>query len=108
MSQPPRADAGTFCPLWKKDVSKVCHTCPWYIQIRGKNVNTGDDVDNWGCAIGFLPMLLIENAAMTNRTGAAVESFRNEMVNANQQTLQALIRATEDSIQSLASPTPMR
>jgi hypothetical protein len=29
---------------------------------------------------------------MSNRTGAAVESFRNEMVNANQQTLQALIQ----------------
>lgn len=80
MQQRPIADKGTICPLWKKDVSKVCHACPWWLHIRGTNKNTGDDVDNWGCAIGFLPMLLIENAQMQNRAGAAIESFRNELV----------------------------
>jgi hypothetical protein len=50
------------------------------MHIRGINKNTGEDVDNWGCAIGYLPMLMIENAQMQNRTGAAVESFRNELV----------------------------
>jgi hypothetical protein len=54
--------------------------CPWWMHVRGTNKNTGEDVDNWGCAIGYLPMLLIENAQMQNRTGAAVESFRNELV----------------------------
>ena len=80
MPQIPSADPGSICPLWKKDVSKVCHTCPWWIHIRGTNKNTGEDVDNWGCAVGLLPMLLIENAQIQNRTGAAVESFRNELV----------------------------
>jgi hypothetical protein len=46
----------------------------------GTNKNTGEDIDNWGCAIGYLPLLLIENAQMQNRTGAAVESFRNDLV----------------------------
>jgi hypothetical protein len=92
MPKPPQADPGVYCPLWKKDVSKVCHTCRWYVALRGINKNTGEEIDDWGCAMGFLPLLLIENAAMTNRSGAAIESFRNEMVSANRQTLQALIQ----------------
>jgi hypothetical protein len=92
MTKPPHADPGLYCPLWKKDVSKVCHTCPWYIQLRGTNKNTGENLDEWGCAVGFLPVLLLENAAMSRGTGAAVESFRNEMVDANRATLNALIQ----------------
>ena len=64
--------------------------------MRGINKNTGDDIDQWGCSFGFLPMLLIENAAVSNRTGAAIESFRNEMVNANNQTLEALTNPMND------------
>jgi len=33
--------------------------------------------------MAWLPMLLIENAQQSRATGAAVESFRNEMVEAN-------------------------
>jgi hypothetical protein len=80
MPQVPKADPGLVCPLHRKDVSKVCHHCPWWISVRGTNKNTGEEIDRWGCAIGFLPLLLIENAQMQNRTGAAVESFRNELV----------------------------
>jgi hypothetical protein len=93
MAKPPPADAGLYCPLWKKDVSKVCHTCPWYIQLRGTNKNTGEDIDNWGCAVGFLPVLLLENAAMSNRTGAAVESFRNEMVKSTDDMAKSVVQA---------------
>ena len=42
-------------------------------------------VDEWACSIQFLPMLLIENSQQQRGTGAAVESFRNEMVKANLQ-----------------------
>jgi len=31
-----------------------------------------------------MPLLLIENSQMQRQTGAAVESFRNEMVRANE------------------------
>ena len=34
-----------------------------------------------------MPLLLIENSQMQRQTGAAVESFRNEAVKANQQQL---------------------
>ena len=57
--------------------------CAWFIQIRGTDPNTGEEVDDWGCSMAWMPMLLIENAQQSRQTGAAVESFRNEMVKSN-------------------------
>ena len=50
----------------------------------GKNPNTGQDVSEWNCAVSWLPMLLIEGSQQTRQTGSAIESFRNEMVKANE------------------------
>lgn len=61
--------------------------------MRGTNPNTGQPVDEWGCAITWLPVLLVENSQQQRSTGAAVESFRNEMVQANQSSLQLLVHA---------------
>lgn len=63
----------------RKDVSKCCHACEWYDHIRGVNPQTGEQIDKWGCAIAFMPMLMIENSQQQRQTGAAVESFRNEV-----------------------------
>jgi hypothetical protein len=78
---------GTYCPLIKKDCIGI--KCSWFTQVRGTNPNTGKEVDEWGCAMTWLPVLLIENAQQSRQTGAAVESFRNEVVAVNQQ--QALL-----------------
>lgn len=80
----PKAQPGEKCPFWQKDVSKVCHTCPLYQQLRGTDNNTGQPVDYWGCSLGMIPTLLVENSGMQRQTGAAVESFRNEMVKTNE------------------------
>lgn len=74
---------GEFCPLIKKDCIQL--KCKFFCKIAGYNKNTGKDVEEWNCALAFLPMLLIENAGVSRETGAAVESFRNEMVKDNQQ-----------------------
>lgn len=81
--------AGKFCPLLKKDCVQL--QCNWFIQIRGKDTNTGKDVDEWGCSIAWLPHLLIENANQTRQTGAATESFRNEMVKASENTVRTMV-----------------
>lgn len=65
--------------------------CAWFVQIRGNNPNTGESVDEWACAIAWLPVLLIENSQQQRHTGAAVESFRNEMVAANQNAFLTLV-----------------
>ena len=87
---------GTFCPLIKKDC--VGLTCAWYTRVQGVDMNTGNQVDNYECAISWLPMLLIENSGQQRSTGAAVESFRNEMVKSNEQA-QALLLATAGIVQ---------
>lgn len=61
--------------------------CPKFVKISGVNPNDGQPVDKFGCVDSFLPMLLIENSQQQRQTGAAVESFRNEMVTANLNTL---------------------
>lgn len=53
------------------------------MHVRGMNPQTGEDIDHWGCAVTWLPMLTIENSQQQRQTGAAVESFRNEVVKAN-------------------------
>jgi hypothetical protein len=82
---------GTYCPLIKKDCMGI--KCSWFTQMRGTNPNTGKDVDEWGCAITWLPVLLVENAQQSRQAGAAIESFRNEMVSANQSN-QAMLMAS--------------
>ena len=67
-----------WCPLIGEECMKL--KCEWFTQVRGKNPQTGEDVDEWGCAVTWLPMLLIENSQQQRQTGAAVESFRNETV----------------------------
>jgi hypothetical protein len=63
------------------------HGCLFYVQLQGKNPNTGMPVDQWGCSIAWLPVLLCENAQKTLQAGAAIESFRNQMVRQNNQLI---------------------
>lgn len=86
-----KIEPGIYCPLIKKDCIGI--KCSWFTQVRGTNPNTGKDVDEWGCAVTWLPVLLIENAQQSRQSGAAMESFRNEMVNANQSN-QAMLLAS--------------
>jgi hypothetical protein len=51
--------------------------------VRGNNPQTGESVDEWGCSLTWLPTLLIEGSQQTRQAGAAIESFRNEMVKEN-------------------------
>lgn len=72
------------CPLNNFEPCKQLE-CAWFIQLRGTNPNTGENVDEWGCAIAWQPILAIENAQQMRQTGAAIESFRNEVVKANKE-----------------------
>jgi hypothetical protein len=80
------------CPLNNFEPCKQLD-CAWFLKVRGTNPNTNEDIDEWGCSISWLPILLIENAQMSRQTGAAVESFRNEMVRANEASKQILLES---------------
>jgi len=80
------------CPLNNFEPCKQLD-CAWFVQMRGTDPNTGKEVDDYSCAVSWLPMLLVENASQGRQTGAAVESFRNEMVKANNAS-HSLLKAT--------------
>lgn len=68
--------------------------CAWFTKLAGTNPNTGQSVDEWGCAVAWLPILLVENSQQQRQTGAAVESFRNEIVATNTAVSPLLISRT--------------
>jgi hypothetical protein len=91
-----KLEQGKYCPLIKKDCIGL--QCSWFTQIRGMNPNTGEPVDEWGCAITWLPMLTIENSQQQRHTASAVESFRNEVVKSSQKTQQLYIQSLQQGI----------
>lgn len=52
-------------------------------------------MDERGCAMNWLPVLLVENSRVSRGTSAAVESFRNEMVKASEISHQVLLAAAQ-------------
>jgi hypothetical protein len=71
------------CPL---DGFKPCRQleCAWFMKIAGTNPNTGKEIEEWGCSMAWMPILMIENSQQQRSTSSAVESFRNEMVKSNE------------------------
>ena len=53
-----------------------------------------------------MPMMTVEIAQKSNQTGAAVESFRNEVVEANHQNQQLYAHALQQGI-NVAQITPL-
>jgi hypothetical protein len=85
-------EAKANCPL---DGFKPCRQleCAWFMKIAGTNPNTGKEVEEWGCSMAWMPMLMIENSQQQRSTSAAVESFRNEMVKNNEVGQRVLLAA---------------
>ena len=89
----------TFCPLGavcEEVKDGAIHRCMWHIKIRGQNPNTGEEVDDWRCSMAWIPLLAIENSQQQRQTGAAVESFRNEMVKANDMNQRLLLATVQE------------
>jgi len=87
---------GTHCPLLNKKC--ITNKCMWFSKIQGTDKNTGEHVEDWQCAVSLLPMLLVENSGQQRQTGAAVESFRNEMVKSNETSHKILIQAAKQKL----------
>ncbi len=73
-----KIEVGKFCPLIGKDCIGL--KCSWFTEVRGTHPQTGEQIDEWGCAVTWMPVLLLDNTQQQRQTGAAVESFRNETV----------------------------
>ena len=42
----PHADEGAICPLHKVDTCEVCHKCPWWTRVIGKNPQSEEMIDD--------------------------------------------------------------
>jgi len=85
-----KIESKSNCPL---DSFNPCRQleCAWFMKIRGKDPQTSNEIEEWGCSMAWLPVLMIENSQQQRQTGAAVESFRNEMVKANEVSQKVLL-----------------
>jgi hypothetical protein len=90
-------DSNITCPYtWhEKKCRDLALNCPKFIRIDGKNPQSEEHVSEYGCSDTFIPMMLIENSQMQRQTASAVESFRNEMVQANRVSQQVLLAAAQ-------------
>lgn len=97
------------CPLGSECESikdGVKYVCPWYVKVMGKVPQSDQMVDEWRCSMSWLPMLMIENSQMQRQTGAAVESFRNEMVKDNNKVIRNISQIiAEEQSHALSSDT---
>ena len=80
------------------------HKCVWYNMLQGKNPQTGLDVQEWGCSIAWIPLLLVENSRQTMQVQAATESFRNEMVDSNK-AMEGLLQKSDTASNLMRNTT---
>lgn len=91
---------GDLCPL----IGESCRQleCSWYTKVSGIHPQTGDPVEEYGCAVAWIPFLQMDNTMKVNQAGAAIESLRNETVEKMspivelEQPKQKLIKITEN------------
>lgn len=91
-----KIEAKSNCPLNSFEPCRQLE-CAWFMKVNGKHPQSEEIVEEWGCAIAWFPVLMIENSQQQRQTGAAVESFRNEMVRANEVGQQLLIATVQQS-----------
>lgn len=76
-------DIEIVCPLGSKceeaKEGKVLR-CAWYTQLAGKDPQSEEIVNEWRCAMAWMPTMMVENAQQVRGMTAATESFRNESV----------------------------
>lgn len=88
-----KIESKTNCPLNSFEPCKELE-CAWFMKIAGTNPNNGKEVEEWGCSMAWLPIMMIENSQQQRQTAAAVESFRNEMIKANEVSQRVLLAAS--------------
>ena len=68
------------CPLGHKCTeikdNKV-HRCAWHVKMAEVD-QEGKQHDEWGCAIAWQPILMVELSSTNRNVSASVDSLRNE------------------------------
>ena len=90
-----------FCPfIGKKCVESKCR---FWTHLLGKNPQSDGVVDKFGCAIEFLPILLVENAQMIRQTAASTDKVATQVQKSRAEFIGAL---TQDAQKRLLDAEP--
>lgn len=100
----PRCKPGLYCPLWRKDVSKVCHSCAWFSRVTGVDPQTGAAVDHWACAITMQVLATLDAAKAAHAGGATTQELRNDLLRERQQQARLLFSQRVPSLPSSNVP----
>jgi len=87
-----KLESKNLCPLNNFNPCRQLD-CAWFMKVSGQHPQTGETIDEHGCSMGWIPILLIENSKQQKSTSVAVESFRNEMVKNNEVGQRVLLAA---------------
>lgn len=85
------------CKYFDKENGVMKH-CSNYINVAGRDPQTGEAVDDWRCADTWTPILLVQNAMLMQSVRQATESFRDEMIKSNQAIGQAVILSNPNNM----------
>jgi hypothetical protein len=67
--------------------------CRWWQHLYGKDPQSEKMIDQWDCAVAWLPITTIEASQMSRQTGASVDKVANEVA-----TLKSHLAAVAGSI----------
>ncbi len=69
------------------------YRCMWYTKVVGQDPNTGEEHEDWSCAISWMPTLQLEMSRTNRGQTAALDSFRNETVKGQSEFNQLIAKA---------------
>ncbi len=58
--------------------------CRWWQHLAGKDPQSEKMIDQFDCAIAWMPIVSIEGAQMSRQTGASVDKVANEVASVKQ------------------------
>ena len=75
------------------------HRCIWYTKVIGKHPQSEEHIEDWKCAIAWMPILQVEMSQTNRGQTGAIESFRNETVK-GQKTFNALVEQRNNLLEN--------
>jgi len=88
------------CPLGsccEKIKDNKLHRCMWYTCLKGKDPQSDETIDEWRCAMSWMPIMMVENAQMSRGVNDAVCSLREETIKRQDAALIAMIHRKPDA-----------
>lgn len=87
------------CPLGNKCEeirNNKLHRCAWFTELKGRNPQTGELMDEKACAISWMPIMQVEVAQANRGTSEAVVSLREESIKRQDAALQIAMLPREE------------